>query len=117
MNDYEYKEITRFLLDQIPLILDIEKQDLKFDTKSIYYKIYKYIVQTKEGKNEQSFKSNSNIYNHLTRTVCIAMDNNANTNFIKKKILKEEVIKSENIKMVFNNISNKFVNIRFIQSR
>ena len=53
MNDYEYKEITRFLLDKIPLILDIEKQDLKFDTRNIYYKIYKYIVKMKEGKKNE----------------------------------------------------------------
>lgn len=46
----EYKEIMQFLMDHIPIILDLEKQDLKFDTRSIYYKIYKYIVKSKEGK-------------------------------------------------------------------
>lgn len=44
MSEQEYKEIMRFLLDKIPLILDIEKQDLKFDKRNIYYKIYKYML-------------------------------------------------------------------------
>lgn len=45
--DKEYKEIMQFLLDHIPIILDIEKQDLKFDTRSMYYKIYRYLYNLK----------------------------------------------------------------------
>ena len=48
--DKEYKEIMQFLLDHIPIILDIEKQDLKFDTRSMYYKIYKYLYELKEKR-------------------------------------------------------------------
>lgn len=40
----------RYLLDKIPIILDMEKQDLKYDTRDIHYKIYKYIYNMKEGK-------------------------------------------------------------------
>ena len=46
--DREYKEIMRYLQDKIPIILDLEKQDLKFDTRDIHYKIYKYIHDLKE---------------------------------------------------------------------
>ena len=42
------KEIMRFIQDKIPIILDIESQELKFDTRSIYYKIYKYIYELRE---------------------------------------------------------------------
>lgn len=42
------KEIMRYLLDKIPIILDLDSQDLKFDTRSIYYKIYKYIYELRE---------------------------------------------------------------------
>ena len=48
--DKEYKEIMQFLMDHIPIILDIEKQDLKFDTRSMYYKIYKYLYELKEKR-------------------------------------------------------------------
>ena len=50
MDDFKYKEIMKYLLDKIPLILDMEKQDLKFDTRDINYKIYKYIHDLKEKK-------------------------------------------------------------------
>lgn len=48
--DREYKEIMQFLMDHIPIILDIERQDLKFDTRSMYYKIYKYLYELKEKR-------------------------------------------------------------------
>jgi hypothetical protein len=48
----EEREIIRFLIDHIPLVLDLEKQDLKYDTRSIYYKIYKYIYKLKEKGEE-----------------------------------------------------------------
>ena len=40
----------RYLKDKIPLILDIEKQDLKFDTRDIHYKIYRCLYELKEKK-------------------------------------------------------------------
>ena len=53
MEDYRYKEIVQYLLDKIPLILDIEKQDLKFDKRDIHYKIYKYIHELREKNGER----------------------------------------------------------------
>lgn len=43
-------EIMRFLIDNTPLILDLEKGDLVYDTRSIYYKIYKYIKELESKK-------------------------------------------------------------------
>lgn len=48
MNDYELNEILQQLKDKTPMIYDIEKEDLKYDNKSIYYKAYKCIFQLKE---------------------------------------------------------------------
>ena len=42
------REIMNFLKDNIPIILDLESGDLKFDSRSIYFKIYKYIVSLKD---------------------------------------------------------------------
>jgi len=42
-------EMLNFLKSKIPLVLDMESRDLRYDTKSMYYKIYKYI-KDKEGK-------------------------------------------------------------------
>ena len=50
MNDVEWKLISEFLINNIPLVLDLGKKDLKYDTRSIYYKIYKYIYELKEKK-------------------------------------------------------------------
>ena len=55
------KEIMRFLMGKIPIVLDMDKQDLKFDTNNMYYKTYRYIYKLKEentnlkkgGKKEQ----------------------------------------------------------------
>ena len=46
--DYRETKIMRYLQSKIPIILDIEKQDLKFDSRDIHYKIYKYILELKE---------------------------------------------------------------------
>ena len=43
-----YEEIIEFLHDNTPIILDMKRQDLKYDTRSIYYKIYRYIRELKE---------------------------------------------------------------------
>ena len=42
-------EMLNFLKSKIPLILDVKSGDLKYDTKNMYYRIYKYI-RDKEGK-------------------------------------------------------------------
>ena len=42
------KEILQYLLDRIPMIYDMRKEDLKYDQRSMYYKIYKYITELKE---------------------------------------------------------------------
>lgn len=48
MNEYEKKEVMRYLVDNIPVLLDIDKQDLKYDIRDIHYKIYKYIKELQE---------------------------------------------------------------------
>ena len=56
MEDYRYREISKYLLDRIPLVLDMENQDLKFDKRDIHYKIYKYIheLREKNGKRQSN---------------------------------------------------------------
>lgn len=58
MKEYERHEIIRYLIDNTPIIFDIEKQDLKYDARSIYYKIYKYI----KGLEEEIKKLKENIW-------------------------------------------------------
>ena len=43
----------RYLQSKIPIVLDLEKQDLKYDTRDIHYKIYKYIYGLKEGNKKE----------------------------------------------------------------
>lgn len=47
-DDFEFRIISEFLLDKIPMILDVEKQDLKYDSRGMYFKIYKYILKLRE---------------------------------------------------------------------
>lgn len=47
-DDFEFRIISEFLLDKIPMVLDMEKQDLKYDSRSMYFKIYKYILKLRE---------------------------------------------------------------------
>ena len=48
-NKYLREEVIQFLIDNIPVILDVEKLEFKYDKRSIYYKIYKYIKKLEEG--------------------------------------------------------------------
>lgn len=48
MNSYEIEAIKRYLIDNTPMIFDLETQDLKYDGKDIHYKIYKYIKELEE---------------------------------------------------------------------
>ncbi len=41
-----------YLLSKIPLVVDLEGNDLKYDTKNIYYKIYKYIIDLQKELKE-----------------------------------------------------------------
>lgn len=51
MKEIEYMEILEFLKEKTPLILDMEKEDIRYDEKSMYYRIYKYIYELrKENK-------------------------------------------------------------------
>ena len=88
------QEILSFIINNIPLVLDIEKHDLKYDTRNIYYKIYKYIKKLKEGATsgirQQFFDNYSNMYaigyyfsfnRNIWRNVCL----------IKLTIKKEEI--------------------------
>lgn len=48
MQEYEKREIIRYLIDNTPMLLDMEKQDLKYDARNINYKIYRYIRELQE---------------------------------------------------------------------
>lgn len=48
MKECEKEEIIRYLIDNTPMILDVEKQELKYDSRNINYKIYKYIKELQE---------------------------------------------------------------------
>lgn len=48
MTTFEREEIVRFLINSTPMMLDLEKEDLKYDSFSMYYKIYKYIKELEE---------------------------------------------------------------------
>ena len=51
MKEIEYMEILEFLKEKTPLILDMEKEDIRYDEKSMYFRIYKYIYELrKENK-------------------------------------------------------------------
>ena len=39
----DHKAIKEYLLNKIPMVVDMDSNDLKYDTKNIYYQIYKYI--------------------------------------------------------------------------
>jgi GTPase Era involved in 16S rRNA processing len=49
----EREEIVNFLKDKIPYVLDLEKEDIKYDKNNIYYKIYKYIRKLEKEKEEK----------------------------------------------------------------
>lgn len=48
MKEYEREEIIRYLIDNTPMILDLENKELKYDARNIHYKIYKYIKELQE---------------------------------------------------------------------
>ena len=55
MDDIEWRIISEFLIDHIPLILDMREQDLKYDKRSMYYRIYKYIIKLRGEWYERRF--------------------------------------------------------------
>lgn len=48
MKEYEKEEIIRYLIDNTPMVLDIERQVLSYDARNIHYKIYRYIKELQE---------------------------------------------------------------------
>ena len=44
------EEIHEFLISKMPLILDLESGDLRYDTRNMYYKILKYIKELEKRK-------------------------------------------------------------------
>lgn len=48
MQEYEKEELKRYLINNTPMILDIGDNNLKYDARSIYYKIYRYIKELEE---------------------------------------------------------------------
>ena len=48
MKEYEREEIIRYLIDNTPMIFDVESQDIKYDARNINYKIYRYIKELQD---------------------------------------------------------------------
>ena len=48
MTETEYERIVEFLKDNTPMILDIEKEQLMYDEKNMYFRTYKYLYKLKE---------------------------------------------------------------------
>jgi hypothetical protein len=44
--------IMEFILDKIPLVVDLDSGDLKYDSKNIYYHIYKYMLELQRKANK-----------------------------------------------------------------
>ena len=57
MEDIEWRLISEFLIDHIPLILDMKSKDLKYDSRSMYYKIYKYIIKLRGDNNGERWNT------------------------------------------------------------
>lgn len=49
----EREEIVKFLKDNTPVVLDIEKQEFTYDKNSIYYKIFKYIKELEKERDKK----------------------------------------------------------------
>ena len=43
MINYDRNELIRYLIDNTPIILDMNSGELIYDPRDIHYKIYKYI--------------------------------------------------------------------------
>ena len=50
----ERELIIKFLIDNMPVILDIEKLEFKYDKYNIYYRIYKYIKELEKENDKGS---------------------------------------------------------------
>jgi len=46
------EEVIEYLQANIPVVLDMDKNDFKFDKRHIYYKIYKYIKELEKSDKE-----------------------------------------------------------------
>ena len=53
MSDKEFDEMMEFLREKIPLKLDLRTEDLRYDQRSMYYKIYRYIAETRKKWEEK----------------------------------------------------------------
>lgn len=49
----EREEIMKFLADNTPVVLDMDRQEFVYDKSSIYYKILKYIKELEKGANNE----------------------------------------------------------------
>lgn len=49
----EREEIVKFLKDNTPVVLDLEKQEFTYDKNSIYYKIFKYIKELEKERDKK----------------------------------------------------------------
>ena len=49
----EREEIVKFLKDNTPVVLDLEKQEFTYDKNNIYYKIFKYIKELEKERDKK----------------------------------------------------------------
>ena len=53
LSERDIAEVINYLHDKIPVKYSMEKNDLIYDKKSIYYKAYKYIMELRKKLEER----------------------------------------------------------------
>lgn len=53
----ERELIIKFLIDNMKVELDIEKLEFRYNKYDMYYRIYKYIKELEDSKNESTSNS------------------------------------------------------------
>ena len=52
MSENEINDVITFVKDKVPMIYDMEKDDLKYDSRNMYYKTMKCILILKDRVKE-----------------------------------------------------------------
>ncbi len=55
-------ELVEFLIENTPLKYDMNSEDLKYDSKSPYYKIYKYLLSKEQAVEKAIEWVENNVY-------------------------------------------------------
>ena len=48
MKEFEKEQIKRYLIDNTPMIFDMNTKDIQYDPRNINYKIYRYIKELED---------------------------------------------------------------------